>query len=260
MKIMTKRVLVAAAAVLIASVAPGAASVSATASWSYKGETGPAHWGELDPSFVTCVDGTAQSPINVTGAKKKALNNIKFNYVAGPAEVFNNGHTVEAEPAEDAAESTISLDGNVYPFLQFHFHAPSEHTVNGKRYPLEIHFVHKTETGKIAVVGVLVKAGKENAAWDKFVNSIPFATAEPADTPIRINWLKLLPKNRQTYRYNGSLTTPGCAEGVKWNLFSTPIEMSALQIESFRNAYAGNARPVQPLHGRTIYFDSTASK
>ena len=257
MKNAFKRSLIAIVAVLFGLVAANPAAVSATASWNYIGETGPAHWGELDPTYVTCADGSAQSPINVKGATKQNLKNIKFDYVSGEAGVFNNGHTVEAEPLGDAATSSIKIGSTVYPFLQFHFHAPSEHKVNGKRYPLEIHFVHKTEANEIAVVGVLVEAGKENAAWDEFVNAIPFASPVAEDTLIELDWEKLLPKNRQTYRYDGSLTTPGCTEGVKWNLFSTVIEMSPLQIESFRNAYAGNARPVQPLNGRTILFDKT---
>ena len=255
-----KRITALGVAVLIATFGAGTSSVSATASWTYSGATGPAHWGTIDAAYATCADGSAQSPINVTGAVSKNMTNIKFDYIAGEAGVFNNGHTVEAEPMGEAANSKVTIGTKQYPFLQFHFHAPSEHKVNGKRYPLEIHFVHKNAQNEIAVVGVLVKVGKENAAWDEFVNAAPFATADPEETTIELDWAKLLPKNRQTYRYNGSLTTPGCAEGVKWNLFSTPIEMSATQIESFRNEYAGNARPVQPLNGRVIVFDKTANK
>ncbi len=257
MKATFKRVTLAVAALVFGLIAANPAHVSATASWSYSGETGPAHWGELDETYVTCADGSAQSPIDVKGAVNRKLKNIAFDYISGEAGVFNNGHTVEAEPLNEAAESSITIAGTEYPFLQFHFHAPSEHKVNGKRYPLEIHFVHKTADNEIAVVGILVKAGKENAAWDEFVNAIPFATSDPEETLIELDWEKLLPKNRQTFRYDGSLTTPGCSEGVKWNLFSTAITMSPLQIESFRNAYAGNARPVQPLNGRVIKFDKT---
>ena len=244
---------VSALAVLLAGTAAGYASTA----WSYKGETGPAHWGTLDPAYITCVDGSAQTPINLANPTTHGLKNIVFNYISGEAEVFNNGHTVEAEPAGEAAESTITVGGVTYPFAQFHFHAPSEHKIAGKRYPLEIHFVHKTEGGKLAVVGVMVKVGEANEAWQEFIDAIPNATADPADTAIELNWTKLLPKNKQTFRYKGSLTTPPCSEGVAWNVFNTPITMSVEQIDAFTDAYTGNSRPIQPTNGRRILFDST---
>lgn len=254
-----RRFAVVVASALSVLLAGTAASYAATA-WSYKGATGPSHWGTLDAAYVTCVDGTAQTPINLTKPTRKGLKNIVFNYIAGEAEVFDNGHTVEAEPAGEAANSTITVGGVTYPFAQFHFHAPSEHKINGKRYPLEVHFVHKTEDGKLAVVGVMVKEGKANEAWQEFIDAIPLATADPADTPIELNWKKLLPANKQTFRYTGSLTTPPCSENVAWNVFSTPISMSISQIDAFTDAYAGNSRPVQPTNGRKIWLDSTLTK
>ena len=239
------------------STTPAAGSTAAALpAWAYSGANGPDKWGTLDPSYVTCVDGTAQSPIDISDPQTSDLENIVFNYTAGEAGVFNNGHTVEAEPMKEGVDSIV-LDGETYPFLQFHFHAPSEHTVNGYPYPLEVHFVHKTEAGDIAVVGVFVQQGNENKAWAPFIKLISKATANPEDNLTELDWAAMLPGKQTTYRYDGSLTTPGCTEGVKWNVMTTPISMSPEQIDAFIGAYSNNARPVQPLNSRTVVKDST---
>ncbi len=261
MKIKTNALRISmAGAAALAIVAVATSAAIAGASWSYTGSTGPNHWATIDPAnYALCADGTAQSPIDIHGTTNKVLTNLKFNYTTSEAGVFNNGHTVEVEPLQNPVE-TLALGGITYPLLQIHFHAPSEHEVNGLHYPVELHFVHKTTGGKIAVVGVFVKAGKANSAWAPFVNKITTATATAEDTPIELDWAKLLPTNPETVRYDGSLTTPGCSEGVKWNVFTHPITMSQAQINQFLEAYSGNNRPVQPLHGRKIYLDSTLNK
>jgi len=238
------------------------AAAPADAPWSYGGGTGPSHWGSLSPAYALCADGTAQSPINIQRAKPKPLQNLRFGYVAGEAEVFNNGHTVEAEPAPGSEPSTMKLNKVAYTFSQFHFHSPSGHTINGKHYPVEVHFVHKTADGRIAVVSVFVKLGAPaNKDWQKFIDVIGKATANPEQTVIdKIDWHKLLPTHQQTVRYGGSLTTPRCAEGVKWSVMMTPITMSAAQLAVFSKAYSGNARPTQPLNGRSLVFDNTPSR
>jgi carbonic anhydrase len=239
----------------------GGIANGAGATWSYTGPTGPSHWAAIDSTnYAVCADGSAQSPINITKTKSAPLTNLLFKYTAGEAGVFNNGHTVEAEPMGSEAE-TMTLGGVVYPFAQFHFHAPSEHEINGMHYPVEVHFVHKTADGKIAVVGVFLKAGEvANANWAPFVDKMNSATSDPEATKVEINWASLLPSNKQTIRYNGSLTTPGCSEGVKWNVFTHPVLLSQEQIDSFLEAYSGNNRPVQPLRGRVVTLDNTATK
>ncbi len=252
--------LIAAIVAAVGVVSLASTAAAAGVAWTYTGSTGPSHWNHLDPvNYAVCADGTAQSPINVRNPIEKALTNLKFNYGTSEAGIFNNGHTVEAEPLGSPTE-TLTIGKTVYPFLQFHFHAPSEHELNGLHFPLEIHFVHKTEDNKIAVVGVFVKAGKTNKDWSPFTAKITSATDVAEDTAVELDWAKLLPKNPQTIRYDGSLTTPGCTEGVKWNLFTHPITMSRAQISKFLEAYSGNNRPVQPLHGRKILIDSTISK
>jgi carbonic anhydrase len=256
----TMGAIASATALMLGAGVPAAAP--ADAPWSYAGDTGPSHWGSLSPDYALCADGTAQSPINIQRAKPQPLQNLQFSYVAGEAEVFNNGHTVEAEPAPGSEPSTMKLNNVAYTFSQFHFHSPSEHTISGKHYPVEFHFVHKTADGQIAVVGVFVKLGAPaNNDWQEVIDVISRATANPEQTVIdKLDWGKLLPTQQQTFRYAGSLTTPGCSEGVKWSVMMTPITMSAAQLAVFSKAYSGNVRPTQSLNGRSVVFDNTPSR
>ena len=241
---------------ILFAVATVGSTYAAGAAWTYSGATGSNHWGKLDPSYTKCADGSAQTPINIVKPKPTALKNLVFSYGPTEAGVFNNGHTVEAEPL--GAEPTVTISGSKFNLLQFHFHAPSEHEINGLHYPVEIHFVNKNEAGELAVVGVFVRAGKHNDAWDPFISNMLKATANAEDKKVMdFDWAKLLPTNKTTIRYSGSLTTPPCSEGVKWNVMSTPITMDQAQINTFLEAYSGNNRPIQALNGRSVQIDST---
>lgn len=221
--------------------------------WSYEGEGGPENWGSLSEEYVTCADGSAQTPIDIVDPATADLADPVLNYTAGAATVINNGHTIQANAAEG---NTMTVNGVEYPFLQIHFHASSEHTINGESFPAEVHFVHKTEDGKIAVLGVMIAEGAaDNAAWAPFTDAM--GTEEEAETPVELDWAAMLPTSKLSYRYAGSLTTPPCTEGVSWVLLDTPVELSAAQIAAMAAAYDDNHRPVQPLNGRTVELDSS---
>jgi carbonic anhydrase len=239
-----------------ANSAATATTVPAPAHWTYDGEDGPENWGELDPAYALCADGSSQTPIDVTGAVGVDLTNPIINYTAGDAVVVNNGHTVQLQAAEG---NSITVDDKAAPLAQIHFHTPSEHTIDGQTFEAEVHFVHITEASEITVLGVMITSGqRDNAAWQPYIDSL--GTAEGSDAATQIDWAAMLPPNLATYRYGGSLTTPPCTEGVDWLLLETPVELSATQIEAFVAAYDGNARPVQPLNERTLEMDSTADR
>jgi carbonic anhydrase len=232
---------------------------SAAPHWSYSGEHGPAHWGDVAPEDAACGNGTSQSPIDLSASKAKTGKNgaFKINYEPGAVALLNNGHTVQAD-VSDAAD-TISFNGASYTLAQFHFHTPSEHTVNGKHFPLEIHFVNKDAAGHIAVLGVFVKAGAENKLLAPVFSSLP-AKATPAGThagqPVQVDIAAVLPKDHQAYVYSGSLTTPPCSEGVSWIVLAQPIEMSNGQIDAFKKIFHDNHRPVQNVGGREVDRES----
>ena len=223
--------------------------------WTYEGEEGPDHWGEINPDYAVCGTGKSQSPIDVKAAEGDDLTNISFNYQPSEVNILNNGHTVQVN--YDSG-SYIELDGVRYDVAQFHYHAPSEHAVDGKLFAAELHIVHKNADGGLAVVGILLDEGAQNDALQPFIENLPAEESEVADAGVKINAADFLPAVQTTYRYSGSLTTPPCSEGVNWLLMTTPVEISAEQLSALKSLFDhGNNRPVQPLNDRPLVEDNT---
>ncbi len=221
-----------------------------TARWSYHGNTGPAHWGELSPDNAACRDGHSQSPINLhpKRAKHGHGRDFQFQYRAAMFSLVNNGHTLKVS-ATDAANG-LHLNDDAYLLKQFHFHTPSEHEVDSRRYPMELHLVHQDEQGHLTVVGIFIKKGRENAALAALFNQLP-AEGEAARS-VTMDLATLLPEEYQALRYVGSLTTPPCTEQVNWIVLEKPVELPKAQIASFRKLFPDNHRDVQPDGDREI--------
>ena len=220
--------------------------------WSYSGHTDAKHWAELDEGFGTCKLGKHQSPIDIVTKKAQAAADAKpigFAYTAGAAEIVNNGHTIQVNLP---AGGSVSLDGVDYQLLQFHFHTPSEEKIDGRNFPLVAHLVHRNAQGQLAVVAVLFKLGKENAALKPVFAQLPGKEGEKRAIDGGFDPAQLLPAARGYYAFSGSLTTPPCSEEVRWQVMKTPVELSSAQLASFRKLYKMNARPVQPLNDRTV--------
>jgi len=220
--------------------------------WSYEGEAGPEHWGQVSPDFEACSKGKSQSPIDIAGPVKAGLETVSFDYKQSKLNAVNNGHTVQVNYDKG---SSIKINGVNYDLVQFHFHDPSEHTVNGKSYVMEIHLVHRNANGELAVVSVLIENGAENPAFKALWANLPSGAGEKKDLAETINAADFLPSARTFYHYAGSLTTPPCSEGVSWFVIEKPIQMSEAQIARFREIIKGNNRPVQPLNGRKVVAD-----
>ncbi len=215
--------------------------------WSYAGETGPERWSEIDHAYAACRAGRAQSPIDLEGPAAPAhAPEFHWNHVALERE-RDNGHTVQVT-TEHAG--WIDLDGARYDLAQFHFHHPSEHAIEGERHPLEVHFVHVSATGRLAVIGVMLDEGPENAALAPLWRA--FTAAHDHDVAGVVTLDALLPEDHSAWRYDGSLTTPPCSEGVSWVVMRTPLQASAEQIEAFAALYRDNARPLQERNGRAL--------
>jgi carbonic anhydrase len=219
------------------------------AHWGYAGEHGPAHWGDMEADFAECKAGKAQSPIDIHDAKTEKLPALDFHYTASGAEVVNNGHTIQVNLASGGL---LNLDGVPYTLVQFHFHSPSEEEVNEKTFPMVVHMVHRSADGKLAVVAVLLKEGKPNAALAPILEKLPQTEGEKMTLATKFSPADILPVERGYYKFMGSLTTPPCSEGVRWQVFKQQVEVSKAQITAFRKLYPMDARPVQPLNGRTI--------
>jgi len=225
--------------------------------WGYRGVEDPGHWAMVNPSYMTCETGRQQSPINLTMPRHgHDQEDLQFHYQPTPLTIRNNGHTIQVNYQKG---SFLLLSGRTYKLRQFHFHDPSEHHIDGKTYPMEMHLVHQNDNDHILVVGILLKIGKENVEFSHVGNWIQQhtghrlpSTNQEVPTDILFNIMDVLPNDRHHFSYHGSLTTPPCSEGVQWIVLKTPIEISQVQADRFVTTMGPNARPVQPLHQREL--------
>ena len=216
------------------------------AHWDYEGEMGPENWGK---EFPTCGKGKSQSPLNIKGPFEKVRFNIVPDYKPGPLKILNNGHTIQVNVTPG---SKIRIDGKAYDLLQFHFHRPSEEHINGKPSAMVIHYVHKNDSGELAVLGVLLQEGNENPGIKTLWSHAPSKEGpEVAPDNVAFNPANLLPREMEFYHYDGSLTTPPCTEKVKFYILKTQVNIGKEQITQF--PFKMNARPVQPLNERKIF-------
>jgi carbonic anhydrase len=199
---------------------------------------------------VACAEGKEQSPVDIPASAPINPAAIVFNYQPSALKIGNNGHTIQVDYAPG---SSIQIEGKTYNLAQFHFHAMSEHTFNGHHRPLEIHFVHKSDDGEWAVVGIMLNPGAENAAYAPVFNNLPAQAGDPQTiSGVTVNAAEMLPTSQRYYRYEGSLTTPPCTEGINWFVLTRPVQVSEAQIKAFEQIYDNNYRPVQPLNERTF--------
>lgn len=216
--------------------------------WTYTGESAPAHWGDLKAEFEACKTGESQSPVNITGPYEEGKASLDLSYNPTNLAIVNNGHTIQVNYS---GENTLKVDGKTYKLIQFHFHTPSEHQINGKAADMVAHLVHQAEDKSLAVVGLLFNKGDENPTIAKIWENIPSEKGETS-ADVQINAADLLPADKSYYHYMGSLTTPPCSEGVSWYVMKAAGSVSADQVKSFENIFPVSVRPVQPLNGRTI--------
>ncbi|AFC25134.1 carbonic anhydrase [Saprospira grandis] len=219
--------------------------------WSYQGETGPEHWAELEKT--SDCGGMHQSPINIVEYKTdETLPPLDIQYADQTVlhDVVNNGHSIQYDFEEG---DYIVLEGEKYYLKQFHFHEPSEHTIEGVRYPLEMHLVHANKEGDIAVLAVMAKEGGQSAPFDFLEAYLPLEPGAKKEIGKPFDMNLNLPKDRSYYHYTGSLTTPPCSENVQWYVFKTPIDISLKQAKVLEeNMPVHNYRNEQPVNDRIV--------
>jgi carbonic anhydrase len=225
------------------------AARAAGAHWGYTGPDGPEHWADLDPNNFVCSSGTRQSPIDIAGAVRADIPRIAIDWHKSRGTIMNNGHTIQINMPEG---STLRLGDRVYELLQFHFHAPSEHHVDGRTFPMEAHFVHAdARTDELGVLGVFLTPGRANASFAGLAAAFPAQTGEEVSVD-DVDPNGLLPASPGYWTYKGSLTTPPCSEGVDWMVAMEPVEVDQADIERFTALYPMNARPVRSPNRRFI--------
>jgi len=231
----------------------GSASASEkSVHWGYQGAEGPEHWGELSPDFSLCADGRNQSPVDLTADFDLELPELLFQYHGTPVRELNNGHTIMLQVRPGNYLEIPELDQR-FNFKQAHFHSPSEHTVDGRSFAMEVHLVHANEDGELAVVGIMFEEGAEDFMLNRIWSFMPENEGETTESPLTVFEAGVLPPTREYFRYNGSLTTPPCSEGVTWMILKQHMTASADQISRFQQRIGSlTNRPVQPHNARLI--------
>lgn len=232
------------------ALAMGWAGVAPASEWGYSGDHGPDSWADLDDDYEMCALGHNQSPIDLDGFIEADLPALKMDYQAGAADILWNRHTVQVDYAPG---STLTVDGRTFELKQFHFHAPSENHVKGRSFPMEAHLVHSDAKGALAVVSVMFTEGAANGLLAQLWPKMPPDADQKVPLPGGDSVVGLLPENRDYYRFNGSLTTPPCSEGVWWFVMKNPVTASAEQVAALRKEIGfDNNRPIQPANARPV--------
>ncbi|ETN63333.1 carbonic anhydrase [Anopheles darlingi] len=249
------------------------------------------HYPSPDPTGVInepeawggqCDSGRRQSPIALSraAAVRGEFGPLIFNNYKLPirqALLTNTGHSVQV----NNNDTSVTIQGGGLPgryvLDQLHFHWGSEHTIDGVRYALELHLVHHSTLyptlndavavkNGVAVIGVLFHVA---AQPNMHIGTILETAIDIRSVPGQVAPLKaklapnsLLPVNRTAYfRYEGSLTTPACAESVIWTVFPESVALSLDQVDQFKvihdqsgHELVNNYRSVQPLNARSLVY------
>lgn len=219
--------------------------------WSYKGNTAPEYWGELDGNEL-CKVGIEQSPINIQKVLISSDKAPQSTFVVSDIDVVNNGHTVMFTPKNN--NNVTVINGETYTLQQIHYHTPSEHQISSINYPGELHFVHANTKGDLAVLGVMINpTAAQNTTMSQLLKSSITATRQNKSVlsqAVQID--TLLPNNTMFYNYTGSLTTPPCSEQVEWFVATEPLSITQQELLMMQKIYSDNNRPVQPINDRKV--------
>lgn len=249
--------------------------------WTYGGEkTGTSQWGALSPSYKLCSEGTKQSPVNVENVKlttkeSSSLPLLVATFKPSAINLENDGHNVFM--TYDAG-STIKLGDLQYEVKKLVFKSPSEHTISGQPYSMEVQIVCQVNgTTDTAIIAVLLQEHQndkiKNQFLEKFWEKLPTEANTKVTVDASVNVADLCPKDityysstgglriaYPYYSYDGSLTTPPCTENVKWFVWYKPVDIFADQVTAFRSVIDkmgekdGNRRPIQALNERVVEF------
>ena len=235
-----------------------------------------------------CNKGINQSPINIFKKKKEENHKLNFYFTDATVEYFNNGIYLEYEPIYKNSLGYFTYDNLQYYVQQFHFHSISEHTINNKYYPLELHIVGKTNTNKLGVVSILLDLGKKNnllndIGWSIKISSLQMPLCKDIKIirpctikddhnkyyitnklSIYIKFSKLIEllHNKLFYHYKGSLTTPPCTENVDWFILNNILYLDKIQLSYYtkllnnnpllKTNHYHNNRHIKPINNRNI--------
>ena len=240
--------------------------------------TGPLDYEDQTKWPDTCSIGQAQSPIDIpeeskidydSEYKNRRVIIEEINYT--PIEKTQVGYEHEyslSTPTLNNGGIKVRINGTLFSYnvKNIHFHLNSEHTINGKLYPMEMHIVHENdskddEKNQNLVIGYIFEIGSENS----FLNEIGLGTGEEVKN-VKISNIV---KNETVYYYKGGLTTPPCSETVNWVVIKNIKSMSQTQFDKFKAfvesvnknyVKTGNNRNIYPLNGRKVNISEVSKE
>ncbi|KAG6431901.1 hypothetical protein SASPL_103473 [Salvia splendens] len=220
---------------------------------------GPSRWGEIHHEWKACNSGQMQSPIDLRNKRVQIvshLGKLKRSYKPANATLINRGHDMMLRWTNYAGH--ININGTKFHLRQCHWHSPSEHTLDGRKFDMEVHMVHESDAGRTAVIGIMYKIGRH----DTFISTLKpgfQALSEVKDIEIAIGIVDpYLIKfgSRKYYRYIGSLTVPPCTPNIIWSIVRKVRTVTKEQVNLIREAVHDNlevnARPIQATNGRSV--------
>ncbi|HEY3263388.1 MAG TPA: carbonic anhydrase family protein [Pseudonocardiaceae bacterium] len=225
----------------------------------------------IAPSALSAAAPAQQSPIDIItddAVFDHSLPRLKFRYESNVAVQLSyisrdsgvplgcslRDHEEVVQAAVPAGAGLLRIGDTIWDLVQFHWHRRSEHRINGRDAPMEQHFVHRAGDGRLLVVGVFIREGHGKDSLNRIFQQLPQECAGTVPVP-GIDLDELLPGNRSSFRYSGSLTTSPFTEGVSWVVLPAPIRLGESGIERYRALFPdGNSREVQPRDGRIVRF------
>lgn len=202
---------------------------------------------ERQEGWVAQLD-KAQSPVDIvtasaSNADPREARGIVLLKSRTRMKAIDNSHAIEVE----ARGPEALIRGRHFRMEQFHFHAESEHTIDGQHFPLEGHFFFRAQDGRMAVVAVMYTQGAANSLAGRILDAL----GTDQELPL-LDIGTLLPKSLSYFHYLGSLTTPPLTENVEWYVLPQPVTLSAAQLARFSARYSHNNRAVQPMNKRPL--------
>ncbi|KAF3616292.1 Alpha carbonic anhydrase 7 [Capsicum annuum] len=225
-------------------------------SYGEKSENGPANWGKIHPEWRTCNTGKLQSPIDLLNKRVEVVSDLgilKKYYKPSNATLLNRGHDMMLR--WEGSAGYLKINGTQYQLKQVHWHTPSEHTIDGKRFSLEAHLVHESNDGKTAVIGIIYKIGRPDSFLSMIETDLKaLASAKGVEKAIgTINPKQIKLDGKKYYRYIGSLTTPPCTEDVVWTIDRKVKTVTKRQMKLIRDAVHDRWRDSEDIDPRFKY-------
>jgi carbonic anhydrase len=258
----------------------------------------------------TCKEGISQSPIDLPVKSASNPNTLApmFNYErvdikpdAGTIDGFVEGaKNINIRYEKNAIRifhpnmgKTVTVDGAVYVAEEIVFHSPSEHTIDGKQFDLEMQVIHygrsKGDIANQVVLSILFK--NSPGRYNKFLDKIDFFNLpSPKDPAVELQHDFFIPsvfidsdeddviamEPFSFFTYEGSLSFPPCTERTTYFVTADPVPLSNTVIELFKEALIvpmeaatnekgeltsiqidsvnENNRETQPINGRNVYL------